>query len=243
MSQAQHGSRGGPDPIDLLPEEIFIKIIRLSIKADTPARDLAKLTAVCRLWKRILEEAPTFWTGATAAEVLEGLRRALRMVQDAPLDLKFDSSTAAVNIETFFQEMGSKISQWKTLFVNASGGSQVVGSTCPASTAPPTLEVLCFVYYYARSQVAHEIDLFGGQPAPASLKDVQLKSPLHSNASLSHSGIIQTQWTDSRAPPAPPKMEASASHPFARSASTMFPRHIFVCCSRFYAIQIWNCST
>lgn len=114
------------------------------------------------------------WTGVTAAEVLEGLRRALRMVQDAPLDLKFDSSTAAVDLEAFFRGMGGEISQWKTLFVNASGGSQVVGSTCPASTAPPTLEVLCFVCYYPRAQVVHEIDLFGGQPAPASLKDVQL---------------------------------------------------------------------
>ncbi|KIO21015.1 hypothetical protein M407DRAFT_29339 [Tulasnella calospora MUT 4182] len=166
--------RRRPGPINLLPEEIFITVIRLSIDADTPVHDLVRLTAVCRLWKRILEEAPTLWTGVTAAEGLEGVRRALRMVQDAPLHLKFDNSNFTVDLETYFQEMRSKISQWKTLLVRSSDRYQIVSPTCPASTAPPTLELLHLIYSYSPAQVGDGIELFGGQPVPVSLKDVWL---------------------------------------------------------------------
>ncbi|KAG9044462.1 hypothetical protein FS837_008107 [Tulasnella sp. UAMH 9824] len=162
-------------PIDCLPEEIFMNIIQLSINADTAVRDLLNITTVCQRWKRILEGAPALWSSLTAAEGVDGLRRALRMVQHAPLDLKFDTSTSTVDLETFFQETSSRISQWRTLLVKSYDWSQGVSPTCPASTAPPRLELLYLIYYSPGAQRGEEIALFGGQPAPVSLKDVRLE--------------------------------------------------------------------
>lgn len=174
-SLTRRGIRHDSGPIDLLPEEIFINIIQFSIDADTPVRDLIKITAVCQRWKRILEGAPALWSGLTAADGVDGLRRALRMVQDAQLDLKFDKLTSTVDIETFFQATSSRISRWRTLLVKSYDWFQGLSSTCPASTAPPTLELLHLIYNPPGSQQRDEIALFGGQPAPVSLKDVRLE--------------------------------------------------------------------
>ncbi|KAG9043207.1 hypothetical protein FS837_009868 [Tulasnella sp. UAMH 9824] len=177
-------------PIDLLPEEILINIIRLSIKSETPVLDLVKITAVCRRWKWILEGAPKLWTSITAAEGLGALRKALRLVQDAPLDVKFQKSTSKVDIETFFREMTSKISQWKALIVESNDGSPVVSSTCPAPTAPPRLELLHIICSYnSPPQTNREIALFGREPAPASLRDVRLERAPVAVTSLQFSGL------------------------------------------------------
>lgn len=178
-------------PITTLPEEIFIKIVRLSINTDTQVRDLFKLTTVCRLWKRILEGAPALWTVINAAEGLGCLQKALRMAQSALLYIQFGRTTPKVSREAFFQAVRGRRSQWKSLLVLGvyDDWPQCISLAGLESTAPPQLERLHLIHFPPEGPSGDPITIFGGVPAPASLKDVQLERVPIAVAPLRLSGL------------------------------------------------------
>ncbi|KAG8974232.1 hypothetical protein FRC05_007808 [Tulasnella sp. 425] len=104
-------------PIDRLPEEMFLRVIEISLEADseTRLRDLAGLTLVCRRWKIMVEGSSSLWSQISASDGLAAVRKALSLAQGAPLDLSYDAQTTNIDPKIFFEEIGPHIAQWKSL--------------------------------------------------------------------------------------------------------------------------------
>ncbi|KAG8965508.1 hypothetical protein FRC05_003241 [Tulasnella sp. 425] len=164
-----------PTPLCILPDEIFLNIIRLSINSETPIQDLATLTTVCRPWKRILEGTPALWSEINASEGLGCIRKALRMAQGALLNIQVTRASSGVDLEAFSREIRGRILQWKTLLVEHDDWPQFASLTGLDSTAPPQLERLHLIHSQPSGPHENIVTLFGGEPAPPSLKDVRLE--------------------------------------------------------------------
>ncbi|KAG9044461.1 hypothetical protein FS837_008106 [Tulasnella sp. UAMH 9824] len=162
-------------PIHSLPEEIFLEVIRFYLSAETPLRDLTTLTWVCRRWKTVLEAKADFWSQISATEGLEYVRKALQLAKNVPLDLVFSGEGRGMHYESFFKEVGDSIAQWRSLVSEFDGWSMSSPLANLKTTPPPKIVLLRLVNTVFTWNRTVPVTLFGGAPAPPSLKNLHIK--------------------------------------------------------------------
>ncbi|KAG8991038.1 hypothetical protein FRB90_001484 [Tulasnella sp. 427] len=159
-------------PIHFIPEEILLTIVQLVAARKSPVQDLTKLTLLCRRWKRVIDGAPAVWSYITATEPLSCVKKALKMVQDVPIDLEYNEGESKYVEETFLRTTASRIAQWRSVVLLVSSyGDWSLGPL--EETSPPHLETLHILRNRA-IPMGKTFTLFGGQPAPSSLRDIRL---------------------------------------------------------------------
>lgn len=164
-------------PIQVLPEEIFLEVIRLYTSSETPLRNITTLTWVCRRWKTVLEGEAGFWSRISSAEGLQYVRKALQLAKDVPLDLVYSGKGREMHCESFFKEVGDRITQWRSLVSEFEGWSMSSESSiADIRTTPSTnLVLLRLVNTMVTGNRQVPVTLFGGAPAPPSLKNLHIK--------------------------------------------------------------------
>lgn len=191
-------------PIHLLPEEIFLEVVRLCISPDMPLRNRIALTWVCRRWKTILEGAASFWSRISAADGFPCIQKALHLAKGVPLDLVYSDKGHGVSRGTFFNEVGDRIAQWRSLVAEFDGWSTPSPLANLGTIAAPKLVFLQLVNTMVTGNSTIPITLFGGAPAPPSLKNLHITlipvsvAPLHLSGlkSLTLQGVQTVSTTD-----------------------------------------------
>ncbi|KAG8982820.1 hypothetical protein FRB90_006528, partial [Tulasnella sp. 427] len=157
-------------PIQRLPDEILLQIIQWVTKGQRPPiKALLVLGQVCQRWRRVADE-PILWSKIDASDGLVLIRIALKKAQGTPLDLVYTHPTKGLPLQDFFREVESRIDQWDSLVVEA---KRPEGRCTPIETlAPPRLRKLYLSKIDEWRASTTKMQLFGGRPAPPSLKDV-----------------------------------------------------------------------
>ncbi|KAG8953165.1 hypothetical protein FRC00_006473 [Tulasnella sp. 408] len=158
-------------PMHILPEEIFLEVIRLYISTETPLRDLITLTWVCRRWKTALEGKADFWSRISTKEGLEYARKALQLAKDVPLDLVYSGQELGMHCESFFKEDFPM----EIPFSEFDGWSMSSSLANLRTTPPPNLVLLRLNNTRVTRNYAIPVTLFRGAPAPPSLKNLHIK--------------------------------------------------------------------
>ncbi|KAG8983140.1 hypothetical protein FRB90_006283, partial [Tulasnella sp. 427] len=157
-------------PIHQLPDEILLQIIQWGTKGQKwPIKALLVLGQVCQRWRRVVDE-PILWSRIDASDGLVLIRTALKKAQGTPLDLVYTHRTKGLSMQDFFREVESQIDQWDSLVVEA---ERLAGLCTPIEIlVPPRLRKLCMSKFDEWGASTTKMRLFGGRPAPPSLKDV-----------------------------------------------------------------------
>ncbi|KAG9047978.1 hypothetical protein FS837_001050 [Tulasnella sp. UAMH 9824] len=158
-----------PPAFQRLPEDLFIDIVQLYVDRRTPIRDLIRLILVCQRWRTTVEGTPTLWSRITGNETVAHLRKGLEMSQQSHLDIEYEGIGPNMTMRIFLSEIGPHIARWKSFVAILTTGELPLGEleTKPA----PVLEKLHLVNrYYRRWTIS--VTLFGGAPAPPTLKDL-----------------------------------------------------------------------
>ncbi|KAG8895088.1 hypothetical protein FRC00_008018 [Tulasnella sp. 408] len=171
-------------PIQLLPHELLLIIFKLCVSEDYPVQDITPLALVCKIWRDVVEGSPGLWSQISGKEKLPSVRKALKMAKDAPLDITYWENVAKTDPATFFGEIGGRTANWRSL--NITTGNSDIPIVALQRAAVPTLRSLRFRVPWGREwKGGAEFSLFGGEPAPLSLKDVCVETipvimePLH----------------------------------------------------------------
>ncbi|KAG8967205.1 hypothetical protein FRC05_002280, partial [Tulasnella sp. 425] len=175
--------------IHILPAEIIVEIVHLCIQSPRPLQDLIRLALVCRRWRMITEGTAFLWGTIDAAAPSGLVRKALRMVKDAPLDLTFNEATAKMNQEDFFKSIGEKVTLWRSLVVHLESRSGDFALSDLETTTPPNLEILHLVLEYRAWDSRDTMDLFGGNSISSRLKELSLACIPIRLASLRFGGL------------------------------------------------------
>ncbi|KAG8985384.1 hypothetical protein FRB90_004738, partial [Tulasnella sp. 427] len=171
-------------PIHSLPDEILIAIFRLVVCPLTPLRDPSWMRRICLRWKSILDSTPSFWTCIREDEGPRRTQRALNLSQNQPLDVIFKCGPySPVSPKSFMEDIGGSITRWRSLYL---WGALQSGLGVMTSAQAPLLERM-ELKNFARhilldesedeAEIAEEsevITLFGGRPAPPTLKHFTL---------------------------------------------------------------------
>ncbi|KAG8890346.1 hypothetical protein FRC00_014315, partial [Tulasnella sp. 408] len=169
-----------------LPLEIFLAIIHLCIGPTIPITDLVALQRVCRSWHDIIAGASFLWGTINAVEGLPAVRKALQMAKNSPLDLTFEEFRSRMHQTDFFNLMGERVNQWRSLVIESEEWESALVEL--RARKPQKLEKLHLIVYDGIPLRKKEMVLFGGSPVPG-LKDFWLtKVPIHL-ASLQLSGL------------------------------------------------------
>ncbi|KAG8912096.1 hypothetical protein FRC01_005292 [Tulasnella sp. 417] len=155
-------------PIQHLPFELLSTLFKLCIGDNTPVRDLISLTLVCKLWRSIVEDTPSLWCCISGWETAPRVRKGLAMAKDTPLKIMYREDVAETDPETFFGEIGGRITQWKSL--NITTGRSDLPMTVLQTTTPPNLETLEVNVSWGQEWNGGLVTLFRGEPAPLTLK-------------------------------------------------------------------------
>ncbi|KAG8946552.1 hypothetical protein FRC04_011610 [Tulasnella sp. 424] len=162
--------------IHRIPDEILLHIIHIYVKGSSfPVRDLSALTLVCQRWRAFVEDASSLWGRIDASEGLAAVRKGLRMAKSAALYIKYIQRRSKTDQFAFFKAIGERVSQWRSLVVNARQGEHC--SAILKTAIPPRLEKLHLSgnsNLWGRSP-GKPLTLFGGAAAPPGLKDVHLE--------------------------------------------------------------------
>ncbi|KAG9013110.1 hypothetical protein FRB90_006249 [Tulasnella sp. 427] len=164
-------------PIDRLPPELMLEIVRSTQKMEKRLRYLVRLMFVCKRWYTLLDGTPFLWTSINASDGEAIISKALQRAKDSPLNIKFIGRTALTDRDTFFTLVGKRIGQWRSFTVLLTDGSQFsdfVFRDLERKMAP-ALEALILQGAYGMSQDMRRLVLFGGDPAPIGLKDLTLR--------------------------------------------------------------------
>ncbi|KIO33137.1 hypothetical protein M407DRAFT_18002 [Tulasnella calospora MUT 4182] len=181
------------DGLNGLPSELICNIFRLVINFVDPRKELCRLMLVCRRWREYVEDSALLWTTISAYDGLPHMRRALKNSRGAMIDLNFPvSPSSTVNLEAFIVEAGPHIPRWRSLILALHSPPSWESALAPLTTTPaPNLQILkIFVVYSGHSISANPITLFGGAPAPSSLKDLTLHHIPVAVEPLSLSGLV-----------------------------------------------------
>ncbi|KIO26644.1 hypothetical protein M407DRAFT_24088 [Tulasnella calospora MUT 4182] len=132
-------------PIHHLPTEILLEVVRYYSHRDARIRDLVRLALVCGRWSILVQDATVLWTTINAAEGPAMVRKALQMAKDASVDLTFNAKTAQMKRKVFFNCIGERVGQWRTLvlliqwsvrdFILGDGDLQSVAPTEPGGAS------------------------------------------------------------------------------------------------------------
>ncbi|KAG8976923.1 hypothetical protein FRC05_002860 [Tulasnella sp. 425] len=174
-------------PIDLLPNELLLVVFKLYISPNIPARDLVVLSLVCKRWQNVAEGTASLWCRISGRDGLPGLRKALTMARDVPLEIKYFKGVAKTDTETFLAHIGGQIAQCKSLDISTSDWDPVLATLKQANT--PNLRTLRLAVPWNQGWKESVITLFGGEPAPAELKDLHVEYIPLAIAPLRLSGI------------------------------------------------------
>ncbi|KAG9049027.1 hypothetical protein FS837_011406 [Tulasnella sp. UAMH 9824] len=158
-------------PIQLLPHELLLIIFKLCVSEDYPVQDIIPLALVCKIWRNVVEGSPGLWSQISGKEELPSVQKALKMAKDAPLDITYWENVAKTDPATFFGEIGGRSAHWRSL--NITTGDSDIPIVALQEAAVPNLRSLRFRVPWGRKwKGGAEFTLFGGEPAPLSLKDV-----------------------------------------------------------------------
>ncbi|KAG8904744.1 hypothetical protein FRC01_008615 [Tulasnella sp. 417] len=164
-----------------LPTEIVCDIFRLTIREHYARQDRCRLSLVCRQWRGCVDGSPLLWTDISATSMSPTyVRRALENSQGAMLDLRC-LDFAGVRMEAFMAEVGLHIARWRSLtavFPPWPSSLATESALAPLTTAqPPFLERLSLCYFNRDrrdNRPQNTVTLFGGAPAPSTLKHLTL---------------------------------------------------------------------
>ncbi|KIO18185.1 hypothetical protein M407DRAFT_32154 [Tulasnella calospora MUT 4182] len=160
-----------PLAVQRLSEDLFIDIVQRYVDPRLPIRDLIRLILVCRQWRRTIEGTPSLWCHITGNETLPYLRKGLQMSKQSHLDVYYHEMTSWIGAQVFLEEIGPHIAHWKSLVAVFTTANFPLAELEIKSA--PVLERLHLVNKYWRRWGA-PITLFGGAPAPPTLKDVRI---------------------------------------------------------------------
>ncbi|KAG8976927.1 hypothetical protein FRC05_002864 [Tulasnella sp. 425] len=159
--------------IDLLPHELLLVIFKLYIDQETPARDLVALSLVCKLWRDVVEGTASLWCPISGGDRLPYLRKALAMARDVPLKIKYSDSVANIDPETFWAQIGGRISQYQSFEITTKHQwDQILAVLKQAST--PSLKTLYLEGPWVKGWKETVVTLFEGEPASGALKDLHV---------------------------------------------------------------------
>ncbi|KAG9007645.1 hypothetical protein FRB90_009328 [Tulasnella sp. 427] len=162
-------------PVHRIPYEILLDIIQTLIKA-TPKRieTLHALSQVCRRWRIVVEEAHFLWVDIDASAGKHLLQEALKRTEELPLDIKYHQKSARIGQLELFEIIGSRVGQWRSLVVQA---DHLTG-LCPSleTLIPDKLFKLHLTKNPSSPGINRVLTLFGGAPAPPSLRDVSFSN-------------------------------------------------------------------
>ncbi|KAG8983441.1 hypothetical protein FRB90_006025 [Tulasnella sp. 427] len=123
---------------------------------------------------------------------------ALKQAQSTPLDLLYIQWTNGLRLQDFFREVESRIDQWNSLVVEA---EKLEGLCTPIETlVPPQLQKLHLSRCDERRGLNIKMQLFGGRPAPPSLKDVSFSYVDPIFPSLCLAGVTSFELYDVHGP-------------------------------------------
>ncbi|KIO19669.1 hypothetical protein M407DRAFT_30669 [Tulasnella calospora MUT 4182] len=185
--------------IDSLPIELICRIFSLAISPQDAQTDRCRLTLVCRLWREYVEGSTLLWVDISARSDRAYIRRALERSKASVINLHWSAHIRTrMNLESFMAEAGPHIARWRSLTVagrlTLPSWENALGTLTTAQA--PRLESLDLsVVGSGRSVPQNAITLFGGAPAPSTLKHLTLKRVSVEVEPLSLSGLLSLHLT------------------------------------------------
>ncbi|KAG8886807.1 hypothetical protein FRC00_000624 [Tulasnella sp. 408] len=176
-------------PMQRLPPEIVVEILRHSLQLGTRLRDLGQLSLVCKRWRVIVEDAAILWGGIDAAEGPSIVRKALHAAKDTLLDLTFYEHKSRMGRQVFFEATGERIAHWRSLTVVLRSANWDFALDALEKGTAPNLETLHLSAQYGAEKKRNTVTLFGGNPAPSKLKEISLVHIPINLATLRLSGL------------------------------------------------------
>ncbi|KAG8973137.1 hypothetical protein FRB90_009996, partial [Tulasnella sp. 427] len=161
-------------PIHSLPVEVLIRIVQTLLGPRPSLRTLVRLTHVCRCWRNVSEGASNLWTWISAREGLAHAEKALKMAQTAPLDIVYDISPARPISSLFINMVCSAFTQWSSFRFECTELVAAESLGRLATTPAPNIIYIKLRNWLPPFQYGETITLFGGAPASATLRHVEL---------------------------------------------------------------------
>ncbi|KIO33136.1 hypothetical protein M407DRAFT_18001 [Tulasnella calospora MUT 4182] len=180
------------DGLNGLPSELICNIFRLVINPSNPRKERCRLMLVCRRWREYVEGSALLWTTISAYDGLSYMRRALENCRGAMIDITFPlSRSSAANLEALAFEGGPHIPRWRSLILALRWSRSWESTLAPLTrTQAPNLEILKLLVRHAGEISANPITLFGGAPAPSTLKNITLDQIPVAFEPLGLSGLV-----------------------------------------------------
>ncbi|KIO31188.1 hypothetical protein M407DRAFT_19809 [Tulasnella calospora MUT 4182] len=179
------------DGLNGLPSELICNIFRRVVDSLDPREDRCRLMLVCRRWREYVEGSTLLWTTIPGRYGLTYMRRALENSRGAMIDLRCQMSSA-VKPGLFMVEAGPHIARWRSLVVALRSPPPLQSALAPLTTTQaPNLELLKILMARPSHLISETpITLFGGAPAPSTLKDLVLTRVPVAIEPLGLSGLV-----------------------------------------------------
>ncbi|KAG8952741.1 hypothetical protein FRC04_003664 [Tulasnella sp. 424] len=159
-------ARNSAAPINQLPTEIIIDILRCCLPPNHKAQSRTRTTLalVCHLWHIVVESSPPLWSVICSEDAIGDVSRALSKSGQTQLDLVGFWSTPSpfVAQNTFLNVITAHSQRWRSLKL------QLIVATpnFMAEAAAPQLEYLSFAMSERRWTGTKALNLFNGRPTP-----------------------------------------------------------------------------
>ncbi|KAG8929315.1 hypothetical protein FRC01_004537 [Tulasnella sp. 417] len=201
--------------LDNIPTELLCNIFRVSIDSKPPRRDLCRLSLVCRRWRECVESSAVLWTHISTRDGPTHVRRALEKSKEALIDLH-SPSNSEMTLETLLAEAGSHMARCRSLKAVISRAPSWERASGPLTTAQaPCLEILelsLICVGYGMSQ--NTVTLFGGAPAPSTLRHLSLDGIPVEVEPLSLSGLVSLSLEEIKAISTPQLLDILRGSPW-----------------------------
>ncbi|KAG8919399.1 hypothetical protein FRC01_001304 [Tulasnella sp. 417] len=178
------------DGFNRLPRELVCDIFRLLIEDDAYEIDRRNLGLVCRRWWNFIESSPPLWTQIAAGDGHAEVRRALENSRGAMIDLFCPAQRwGCMSLKAFLDDTGPHVARWRSLWIAVTSESDWAPLT---KVHPPSLKILSMKQHDRRGTLSENaITLFGGAPAPSTLKQLMLNAVPLAVEPLRPSGLVR----------------------------------------------------
>ncbi|KAG8909121.1 hypothetical protein FRC01_007118, partial [Tulasnella sp. 417] len=161
------------DGFNRLPGELVCKIFQLVMEAGNSEIDRPRLGLVCHQWRNFIENSASLWTRILTLRGRTQFHRALENSRGAMIDLTY---WGGMSLKEFLDEAGPHIARWRSLTATVNRDKEWEWAPL-TKLQPPRLENLFLTMNQSGPWVAlpeNAITLFGGAPAPSTLKGLAL---------------------------------------------------------------------
>lgn len=165
-------ARNSVAPINQLPTEIIIDILRCCLPPENQAQSRTRTTLalVCHLWHIVVESSPPLWSVICSEDAIGDVSRALSKSGKAQLDLygywldreRGSTPGASVAQNTFLNVITTHSQRWRSLKLQLSISTPYF----MAEAAAPQLEYLSLAMLNRRWTGTKAVNLFNGRPTP-----------------------------------------------------------------------------